>query len=182
MIPFQNWWVVTLKGILYAVLGIWIMMTPLESLLAIVLFLGAAIFTIGILYTISAISSRKENSQWGWYLAEGIVDILFGVVLMANPGITIIILPFLVGFWALFGGTLQIAGSFSLKSLGLKSWWLVLLGGILTVILGLIIIWNPIIASLVITIWIGLMLLLAGIFYIIVSLGLKRLAKELLNP
>lgn len=178
MLPFKNWWLVTLKGVLYAALGIWIMMTPVASLLGIVLFLGVAIFIAGIFYTIGAISSRKENDQWGWYLVEGVLDIIFGLILMFNPAITMIVLPFLVGFWAIFSGILQIGGAFSLKSLGLGSWWLVLLGGILALVLGWVIVWHPIISSMVITIWIGLMLLLVGLMYVIVSFGLKRINKE----
>lgn len=181
MIPIQKWWIVTLKGLLLAGLGVWIMMTPIESLLGIVLFLGIAIFISGIFYLVGAIASRKTNNQWGWYLVEGIVDIVFGLILMTNPAVTMVVLPFLVGFWAIFGGILQIGGSFSLKSLGMKTWWLVLLGGVVTAVLGWIIVMHPVISSLVITVWIGVMLLLFGLLYIIVSFGLKRLHKEFGN-
>lgn len=45
-------------------------------------------------------------------------------------------------------------------------------------ILGWAIIMHPVISSLVITVWIGLMLLLFGLLYIFVSFSVKRLVKE----
>lgn len=150
-------------------------MTPLASLLGIVLFLGAMIFVAGIIYTINAIASRKYNDQWGWYLVEGIVDVVFGLILMANPAITLIVLPFLLGFWTLFGGIIQIGGAFSLRSMGLKSWWVVFVGGMLTALLGFAIIMHPLISSVLISGLIGLTFILFGLLYIVVSFGLKKL-------
>ena len=31
--------------------------------------------------------------NWGWKLAEGILDVLFGFILIANPEITAVIKP-----------------------------------------------------------------------------------------
>ncbi len=43
-------------------------------------------------------SGRNVIDNWGWKLAEGMLDVLFGFILIANPEIIAVVIPFMIGF------------------------------------------------------------------------------------
>jgi uncharacterized membrane protein HdeD (DUF308 family) len=89
---------------------------------------------------------------------------------MAHPALTASILPFIIGFWAAIYGIFLIVDAFSSTgSMGTK-----LISGILILILGTTIIFNPIAAGMTVAVWIGVILLLVGIFNVIISFSLKK--------
>ena len=170
----KNWWLVLLKGLLLIVLAFIIFSNPGDTLLAIALFIGLGFLFTGIAIIVIALLGKNDLENWGWKLAEGILDVLFGFILIANPEITAIVIPFLIGFWALFYGILLTAGAFSSKEFS----WSMLLVGILTIILGYIILFNPIVMGLTLSIWIGITLLILGIANVVFSFDIKKLKKE----
>ncbi len=115
------------------------------------------------------ISLRKSNSNWGWTVFEGFLDLFLGYLLMANPLVTAEVLPFLIGFWALFYGIFLIIDSFS----GTGNTWIKIFSGIFLIIFGNIIMFNPLFAGLTIAIWVAIMLLVTGIYNVFISFSLK---------
>ncbi len=67
------------------------------------------------------------------------------------------------------------ANAFSSKKFG----WAMLIAGILTIILGYIVIFNPIVFGLTIAIWIGITLLIVGIYNVFFAFDIKKLKKAL---
>ena len=115
--------------------------------------------------------------NWGWKLAEGMLDVLFGIVLIANPEITAVVIPFMIGFWVMFYGVLVTVNAFSLK----KFSWALMLAGILTIILGYIIIFHPIIFGLTISVWVGITLLFVGISNVFFAFDIKKVKKAVIE-
>ena len=111
--------------------------------------------------------------NWRWKLAEGILDVLFGFILIANPEITAVVIPFMIGFWAVFYGILLTVGAFSSVKFNLA----LLIAGIMTIILGYIIMFNPIVLGLTISIWIGITLLFVGISNVFFAFDIKKIKK-----
>src|SRR5581483_9402951 len=59
-------------GILYAVLGAWLLLNPLAGAAALALFVGAVLFATGIVELVLAFR-RRPRRGWGWLLANGIL-------------------------------------------------------------------------------------------------------------
>ena len=171
----QKWGLVLLKGIILIVLALIIFNNPADTLLSIALFIGLGFIITGIVIIVVALATKKENENFGWKLAEGLLDILFGFVLAVNPEITAAIIPFMIGFWAMFYGILLTVSAFN----SVKFNATILISGILIIILGYVIMFNPLIFGLTISIWIGITLLFSGIANIIFSFQIKSLNKEL---
>ena len=171
----KNWWLVLLKGLLLIVLAFIVFGNPRDTLLGIALFIGIAFLLTGFAIIFIALLGKKDLENWGWKLAEGILDVLFGFFLIANPGITAVVIPFLIGFWAVFYGILLTAGAFSSKEFN----WALLFVGILTIILGYIIMFHPIVLGLTISIWIGTTLLIVGIANVAFAFDIKKLKKAI---
>lgn len=167
----KNWWLVLLKGVILILLAFLVFSNPMGTLLGLSLFLGIGILITGVIIVIIALAAKNEMENWGWKLAEGILDIVFGFMLMANPEITAVVIPFMIGFWAIFYGILITIGAFSLKKLD----WKLLIFGILTILLGNVIMFNPIFMGITLSIWIGITLLVAGIYNVVYSLDIKKI-------
>jgi len=171
----QYWWLMLLKGIVLIILSFFVFRHPIASLLGLVVFIGFSLLFTGILLIVASIMGRDADDNWGWRLAEGIIDLIFGGMLLSNPGITAAVFPFIVGFWMIVYGVMTFSGSFKAKKEGDSNWWLSLLGGILTILFGWFVMTDLFTGAIVITIWIGLGLLIIGIVNIALSLRLKKL-------
>ncbi|TKT86530.1 DUF308 domain-containing protein [Dyadobacter frigoris] len=68
-------WISFLLGALFILIGIWVLITPAESYLALSVIFSVTFMANGIFEIFSAASSEKSSSR-GWVLAGGIFDLL----------------------------------------------------------------------------------------------------------
>jgi len=101
------------------------------------------------------------SQKWGWLLALGIIQIILGAIGLGMTFALTLVSILVYGIFLLIGGGAQIAQTFSAK--GWKSRVLHLLIALIYVLAGLIIIANPLAASLFLTLFIGFFLVAAGI-------------------
>lgn len=175
----KNWWLVLIKGIILLLLAFYVFQHPVDALVGMALFLGIGLLIGGISLVIVAFSVRKESDNWGWKLAEGILDIIFALVLLSNPAVTAAVFPFIVGFWIIIYGVIIIANSFKNWKEGASNWWMGILGGILGIIAGYFVMTDPLTGAITVTIWIGFGFLILGILSIALAFRLRKMGKEL---
>ena len=169
----SNWYLVLIKGIIMILLSMMVFSRPAGALLAFALYIGIALIATGFTILFHGISLKRANSNtnWGWAVFEGLLDIFLGYVLLTNPLVTAEVLPWMFGFWAVFYGILLIISSFSGDGNG---GWTKMLSGILMIIIGNIIMHNPLFAGMSLVIWVGILLMIAGVFNVIISFSLKK--------
>jgi len=131
----------------------------------------------GILEIAFAIANRKGLNNWGWSLASGIIDFLIGILLVSQPAISILILPFYVGFAILFRSVMAMGWAFELKKRAVSDWGYLLAVGILGLLFSFILLWNPLFAGMTIVIYTGWAFIIIGSFQIYLSFRLKKLSK-----
>ena len=105
-------------------------------------------------------------------------DIFVGFILIYNPGLTALVVSFMIGFWFLFYGITSLTDSFGLKDEGISNWWVGLLWGILAIIFGFWIMFRPFAGALTIVVLLGTFFMIAGIFNVGFSFVLKGIKKE----
>ncbi|WP_134087690.1 HdeD family acid-resistance protein [Olivibacter sp. XZL3] len=171
----KNWWLFTIIGVLLLIAGLYTISNPLASFLGLSVFFGGLIFLNGIMELSFALGNRRRLHHWGWTIAAGILDIILGFVLLLYPGLSMSILPFLVGFYVLLLGASLSSYAFQLNNLAVKGWGWILAGGILTILFGLSMIFNPVIGIATIVGWTAFAFLIAGVVTIVFSLQLKRI-------
>lgn len=125
-----------------------------------------------------AVSNRKNVSSWGWYLAGGIIDMIFGFYLIAYPLLSMEVIPFIIAFWLMFRGFSSVGYAMDLKRYGTRDWGWYIAFGILAVICSLIILWQPAIGALYAVYMISFAFLIIGFFRIMLSFELKSLHKR----
>ena len=177
--PASHWWLSLLLGILFIIIGVWVLKTPVASYLALVTIFSAVLIINGVAEIFSALfmTSQQDSGGWGWILAGGIIDILIAILIMSKPGITVIILSFFIAFGLLFRSMMAIGAAIDLKKSHDSYWGLLLLIGIIGLIFPFIILRNPDIAGLTVVFWTGLAFIIIGVFRVLLSLRLRRLNK-----
>ncbi len=171
----KYWYIPLIVGIIFSLTGIYTLFSPLESYLTLSVLFSLSFLLSGISEIIFSVSNRKEIDNWGWTLTFGIVTTLFGVLLLANPHISITTLPFYIGVVVLFRSITGIAYALDLKKYGAVEWSSLMIVAILGLLLSFILIWNPLFAGLTLVIWTGMALISAGIYSIYLSFKLKKL-------
>ena len=174
----KNWWVSLLLGLLYILIAICLMFTPLASYVALSVLFSVSMFVSGTLEILFAVTNKKNISSWGWYLASGIIDLILGIYLMANIGLSMAVLPFIVAFWLMFRGFSSTGYSIDLKRYGTRDWGWYMAFGILAILCSLLILWQPAIGALYAVYMISFTFLIIGLFRIMLSFELKNLHKR----
>lgn len=171
----KYWYLPLLLGIAFILVGIWVYLTPAVSYRALSMLFAATFLVSGLLGMIHAITNKDYLVGWGWSMMAGIAELLIGILLLARPDITAVVLALFVGFAILFRSITAIFWSFEIKKLQVPNWGSLLFLGILGAIFAFILLWNPILAGLTIVIYTSLAFIMIGAFQVYFSLKLRKL-------
>jgi uncharacterized membrane protein HdeD (DUF308 family) len=145
-------WFVLLLGIIAILFGALFFVYPVQTLTLLATILGIYWLFNGIVVLISLFADR---SGWGWKMLIGILGILAGVLVLVYPLYSAILIPtiyaIIIGVEGLIIGAIYLVQGFS------GDGWGTGILGILSIIFGLILIADPLIAA------VALVLLLAGL-------------------
>lgn len=175
----KHWYLLLIFGLISIFLGYLVFTTPEQTFLVIAVFFSYGFMLSGLLEALYAIVNRDQLSNWGWYLALGILTFIIGIQLIVHPELSMMVLTFYIGFWLLFRCMMYIGSAIDLKKSNSGNWFIVLLLGILGVIFSLMLLWNPVLTSIAVSVWIGCALVSLGILQIILSFSLKRVKSNL---
>ena len=102
----KNWWTSLLLGIVYIIVALWLMFSPVSTYVALSIIFSVSMLISGILEIIFALSNRKGVPSWGWYIVGGLIDLVLGIYLIAYPMVSMEVIPFIIAFWLMFRGSL----------------------------------------------------------------------------
>jgi uncharacterized membrane protein HdeD (DUF308 family) len=176
----RNWWAVLLRGIAGILFGIFTVFAPGISLAALVLVFGAYAFVDGVFGVVSAIRGRRALEHWWMLLIVGLMGIATGVIAFGWPGITALALLYLIAAWALVIGVFEIVAAIRLRKV-ITGEWLLALGGIASVALGILLILYPGPGALVMILWIGAYALVAGVLLVALAFRLRSWGRSHLS-
>jgi len=109
--------------------------------------------------------------NWATLVIRGIAAIIFGLLALSMPGITILVLVVLFGVYALIDGAANLIAAFRT---GIRSHWPLLLEGIVGILAGLLTLVWPNITAVVLSYLIGFWAIVTGIFEIVAAIRLWR--------
>lgn len=178
----KYWWLSLLLGIVFILFAIYLMFAPLASYIALSILFSVSMFVSGVFEIAFAVSNRRNISSWGWYLTGGIIDLILGIFLMINPGLSMSVLPFILAFWLMFRGFSATGYAMDLKRYGTRNWGWYIAFGILAILCSIGIIWQPGIGAFTLVYMVAYALLIIGVFRITVAFELKNLHKRHKEP
>ena len=136
------WWLLLIRGIIAVIFGIVALVWPDVTVKALIVVVGIFWIIDGIVSAVRAIQARKVVMSWVWWLAGALVSVIAGVVLFVWPDLTALAFAYLMGFWAILVGILEIIGSFQVMANG-GQWIGSMVAGALALIFGLILVIWP---------------------------------------
>ncbi|GAA4296774.1 HdeD family acid-resistance protein [Aestuariibaculum suncheonense] len=171
----KHWYIPLIVGLLFVGLGIYTLVSPVETFLALAFVFSISFMLSGISEIAFAIANKEEMDNWGWNLAFGIMTLLIGILLMSKPEISLTTLSFYIGFLILFRSMMGVSYALELKHYGVLDWGNLMIISVLGILFSLLLLWNPVFAGMTIIFCIGLTLIAGGAFSIYLSLKLKKL-------
>lgn len=167
-----------IRGIIAIIIGLVAIFWPGLSLEIIVVLFAAFALLDGVVGVMVAITSAKQNLKWWPFLLEGILGLVIGLLVLAWPGVTLVILIYLVAVWAIVTGLFELVAAFTVDWVPGAKWFLGL-AGVFSVILAIVLFTYPI-AGIEIMIWlIGIYAVAFGIVLLVSGFRLKHEAKKI---
>jgi len=173
----RNYWLVLLvRGILAILFGIVALVWPSWTILALIYVFVAYALIDGVMALVNAIQDRSTSSEyWSLVLIRGIIGIIIGLLVFFWPGLTALVLFTLIGIWAVVIGIFELLAAFVLPG-DLRLEWTFVLGGILSIILGVIFIRHPVAAMLSLVWVLGIFAVAYGLVQIVHAFRYRSLA------
>ena len=167
----NNWWAVALRGIVAILFGIAAFAMPFVTMLSLVVVFAAFSFVDGVFGIIMSVSGARKGERWIWLLLSGILGIVASAVAVLWPGITVLAFVILVAAWALVSGTFMLISAFRLKIDHGRVW--LVIGGIASIVFGILLVISPFIGALVLTFWTGAHALVLGATLLVLAYKLR---------
>ena len=165
------------RGVLALAVGIMALAWPGVTVLALVILFAVYAFIAAGLQAARAFSSRTAGPVFG-HLLLGLVDLAAGVVALAWPGPTALVLVLIVASWAVVAGLLQIYAAFGAgEPAGTRA--MLIIGGLVTVAFAVVLFAHPGVGALTIALLFGLFNLIYGSWALVHGIELHRTGRSL---
>ncbi len=105
----EHRWLLILQGVIGILFGIWVLMAPGFATLGLVALIAAWSLVIGVLQIAFGFAYRKEITGEFWIILSGIITVIFGIYLLANPAAGLISILWIMGAYAIIFGVMLVA-------------------------------------------------------------------------
>jgi uncharacterized membrane protein HdeD (DUF308 family) len=166
-------------AILTMIVGIVFIFLPESASKAVGIITGI-IFILNGLSNIYKYLKRDGAKLYTLSIFFGILSIILGIVVLANPTYVMGFVTVCLGLYVLINGAIKINNAFWLKKGSDESWLVTLATGILLIIIGFMLVFNTF-ASLAVTTLSGAFLLISGILDFTDTVMFKLRSKEIME-
>jgi uncharacterized membrane protein HdeD (DUF308 family) len=170
----ENWWALALRGLLAVLFGFFALFLPLDTLEAVGRLFGVYAITEGVLVILTGIRTTRYR---GVLITEGASGIVAGMVALAWPSITMLVLLYVVAIWAILSGVAEMIAAFALRREMVGEWALFLVG-VLSVVFGIILAVLPGVGLLSVVWLVGLYALAIGVALLVLAFRVRGLQRR----
>ena len=167
----RHWGALLARGLLAVVLGLAAFVWPGVTLFVLAFVFGAYMFVDGIFAGIAAVHARGGRRIP--LILGAVAGLVVGVVTFLWPAATLFALTIVIGAWALLTGLMQIVMAVWMRR-ELQGEWTHLLTGLVSVLLGLMILLWPVWGAVLVAWLIGLYVVIFGVLTIYTALRIRR--------
>ena len=156
------------------VLGLLLFFKSSVTLMGISYIFGGLIIAIGVLAIVRFISNNHSDISNQLNIIYGIICIISGIFFIEKPEIIGSIIPVVMGIGIIISSSLKIQQSFNLKSLNSSYFFWSFVTALLSLICGVVLLFNPFKGAVIITKVIGIFLVMYSILDICNTIVLKK--------
>jgi uncharacterized membrane protein HdeD (DUF308 family) len=175
----RSGWIVAL-GVVYVITGFIALGSMVLATVASVLVVGVMMIIAGVAEVFNAFQIKSWGKFLFWALL-GVLYIIAGFITFENPLFAAVVLTLMLGAFLVASGVLRIFLAFNMKREA--PWIWVALSGVITLLLGLLILarW-PVNSVYILGLFLGIDLIMAGACWIGLGAGLRREQAALRSP
>jgi uncharacterized membrane protein HdeD (DUF308 family) len=167
--------VLALRGVVSIAFGVLVVLWPMLAWVVVVASFAAFALVDGFFALAAALTGQARGHWWALML-EGLLGITAGVLTFFWPGVTGLMLLFLIAYWAIATGIFEIVAAFRLRR-EIFGEWALALSGILSVLFGLALLILPGPGALAVAWLIAGYSFAAGIVYLVLAFRLRSHAQ-----
>jgi uncharacterized membrane protein HdeD (DUF308 family) len=171
------WPVLAARALLAFVFGLLALSWPGVTLLVLVVLFGAWCLVDGVSLLVSTIRAGARNDRRWPEVLGAVASILLGIVTLVWPGLTAIGLTLFIGIWAIVTGIAETMAAIRWRRV-LRREWLLVLSGVLSFVLGVLLIVAPAPSALALAQIIGIYALVYAGFLGALTVRVYRLERD----
>jgi uncharacterized membrane protein HdeD (DUF308 family) len=167
-----NWWVLALRGVLAILFALVAFFLPGVTATALVLVFGAYALVDGIFALIAGLRAARHHGRSAPLLIEGVLNLVIGVLVFLWPIAALVTLIYMIAIWAVVTGVVLIVAGIAL--IRHSGEWLLILGGIISVLFGIVLFFAPGAGIVALSWWLGFYALLFGIALLVAAFRIRH--------
>lgn len=167
----RNWWALALRGVAGVFFGAIALFQPAAAMLTLAWIFAAYLLVDGVFAIVAGIRAAERHERWVWLLAEGVFDLVMSAVVLAFPAGAILAFVLVTAGWALVTGILMLIASVRLHGSHGRIW--LGLGGVISLVFGLMLAGSPLIGAVVLTWWLGAYAIAFGLAMLVLAFRLR---------
>jgi uncharacterized membrane protein HdeD (DUF308 family) len=173
----RNWWAFVLRGLFALLVGLIALVWPSVTIGSLTLVYGFYTLLDGI-FTVMAAWSNRSNERWWVLLLSGLLGIAAGVITFVSPGVIALTLLTVIAVRSILTGLLEIVAAIRLRQ-KMENEWSLGLGGLASLIFGVLLLIWPASALVAISWTIGIYAFAFGIMMLLLGSRLHGLNKSI---
>jgi uncharacterized membrane protein HdeD (DUF308 family) len=166
----SNWIIFFINGLIAILFGLLALLVPKETILTLTIYFGVIILLAGLILFYFSFQNFKAKKPYLLLMLEAFLAVLVGAIITFYPGSSLKVFLTLIGVWATIMGLVQIIVAVQMKK-KVSNHSMFTINGVITLVFGLLLFFNPVGAVTALFKVIGLLALIAGV--LLVYLGFK---------
>jgi len=162
------WWPVLLQGIAAIIIGVLLLVEPRMTTAVLVQVMGIYFQVAGI---VNLVSLFVDRTSWGWKLLLGVLGIIAGMMIIKHPLWSSLIVPATIVLVLSIEGL--IIGIVGLVQAFQGAGWGAGILGVPTIIFGILLILNPVIAGFALPFVLGILAVMGGILALVAAFQMR---------
>lgn len=160
------------RGILTIFLGSILLFVPGLTMRTVMIIIGALLLLSGLVTMILA-NRKRIGSMSGFWSAQGLMTVLFGIIFIASPSVMVKVFVVFLGIILLIMGLFQLIGA--IGTLSRSAWaWIYFLIALMTLASGVYLLTDPFNSAEAILKFLGVILILNGISELFMAWKISR--------
>ena len=159
------------SSILFIVIGLLLFFKPGDTLKTISYVIGGLILVFGIFGVARFTKSEKKGLNFD--LIYAILSFIAGLIIIFNPEALASIIPIVLGIWIVINSAIKIQYSFYIKTDTSKKWVATLTMSLITLICGIVLLFNPFKAASYVAQAVGLFIIVYAVIDLVETFMLK---------
>ncbi len=164
-----HWWDFLLRGLIALAFGLILLFLPGLSMVTFMMLFAVFSFVVGVILLLEAVTIK--DGRWWLRIIEGLIGIAAAAAVILLPGLSLLTFAFIIAFYFLITGVLDILVAIEAHKV-IHGEWLLIAGGILSAIVGAILLIHPVTGLIALTQVIGIFNVAAGIILVLLAVKL----------